>query len=543
MIIKRIAKGKLADYKLNENGLYYKETFIAYGNVTIKAIKKNFYPNKNKFSISYLITIVLPDGTELSTVEVKTLDNISCFGLWGIPDVLSKNAKQLIAQKLQLETVLQEPEICICCHQGYQEYEKLPIWILGDKIIKATRIDKAVTIENPLLYPDTCTDNREYLHKLTGEIISFMPDISIILFYYSLLVIVKPILHEIGIDTNFALAVIGPSGHLKTSLVRKLALWLSDKERQNFKVSSSMRTSRMLEAMDMLSGMNCLVDDLHTYEKSQDIQRQNKRLDDIVRHMESNPACANIILTGEQIQGIFSCIDRLFIINVPRMNADALARLKAKLGDIPDILMATVAYIFAEELIKHIDEVKIESLHYYQEYYCGRLDNKNATRTYQHCCFIGLTEFLYCKYICGGNTKLSAHLELQKAVEKHYEVQQEQLQRLSISEQRNYVFGVADMLYQGDNYLTMITDIDKYENFEESCLVWNNQIYITRNALSYGMMRYYKSSVNIGTIVRAIEGAGMLSRGTDTLTKKLRNRRHYVINGKILKTLYEIHSR
>jgi len=56
-------------------------------------------------------------------------------------------------------------------------------------------------------------------------------------------------------------------------------------------------------------------------------------------------------------------------------------------------------------------------------------------------------------------------------------------------------------------------------------------------------MRYYKSSVNIGTIVRAIEDAGMLSRGTDTLTKKLRNRRHYVINGKILKTLYEIHSR
>lgn len=399
MSIKRIAEGKLKDYIQNEEGLHYKEILISYCNPTIKKIKKCFYPTKNKIALSYLIYAVLPDGTELATVEVETLDNISCFKLWGIPDVHSKNAKQLLVQKLQFETVLLEPEIYICCHQGYQEYKKLPIWILGDKIIKAPQIDKAVTIENLFLYPDTCTDNRGYLHKLVGEIINFMPDISVVLFYYSLLAIVKPILHEIGIDTNFALAVIGPSGHLKTSLVRKLALWLSDKERQNFKFSSPMRTSRMLEEIDMLSGMNCLVDDFHSYEKSQDIQRQNKRLDDIVRHMESNPACANIILTGEHIQGIFSCIDRLFIINIPRMTDGILTGFKGRLGGIPDTFMASIAYMFAEKLIENIDEVKKDCLQHYQENSNNIPDNKNATRTFRHCSFIRLTEFLYCKYI------------------------------------------------------------------------------------------------------------------------------------------------
>lgn len=530
---------RLSEYILQEDGLHWQKTLIAYCNLKIKAIKKNYYPTKSTVITSYSIYAVLPDGTELPTVEVLSIDNISCFELWQIPDVFTKNAKKLLIQKLQLEAALQEAEVCICCHQGFQKYEGVPIFIMGDKIIKATQINKTITIENPFSYPEIYRGDKESLQALAKEVVSFMPEIGVILFYYSLLAIVKPFLHEVGIDTNFALAIIGPSGHLKTSLVRKLALWLSDKESQNFKVSSSMRTSRILEAMDTLSGMNCLVDDFHAYEKSQDIERQNKRLDDIVRHIESNPACANIIFTGEQIQGIFSCIDRLFIINVPRMSADVLAGLKGRLGGIPDTFMALMAYMFAKELIKNIDEVRRDCLHYYQENYSSILDNKNATRTYRHCCFIGLTEFLFCKYICGGNEKLSAHTELQKAIEKHYRVQQEQLQKLSISEQHDYVLEVADMLNHADKYLTIVTDRDKYENFVESCLAWNNQIYITREALNYGMLQYYRTSININEIVRALEDAAVLSRGTDTLTKKLKNKRHYVINVSILKRYSE----
>ena len=65
--------------------------------------------------------------------------------------------------------------------------------------------------------------SKEELIKMAVEYITFMPGVSEILFYYVLLAVVKPFLVSQRIYPNFMLALIGPSGHLKTSLARLFA--------------------------------------------------------------------------------------------------------------------------------------------------------------------------------------------------------------------------------------------------------------------------------------------------------------------------------
>ena len=176
-------------------------------------------------------------------------------------------------------------------------------------------------------------------------------------------------------------------------------------------------------------------------------------------------------------------------------------------------------------------------MQFYQDNYMKMIcDTSSSTRTFRHCCFIKLTECLYCKYCCGNSEQLSAHDELYKALEKQYTIQQEQLRKLSISEQHDYVLEVKDMLdAEEGKYLRIETDVEKYSDGIDSCILLNNQIYITRSALTYGMMRYYGATVDVNKVIRALEAGGILIRGTDARTKKLKGKRHYVIQLELLK--------
>lgn len=533
-----ILRRELEKYSNREDGLYYQNERIAYDNISVKKVQKQYELRLDTTNTTYTLCAFFTDGDPPKQVRVNSLDKISLFELFQIPDIEETGReKKLLRKKLELEAALLEPETCICCHQGLQRYDGNMIWIMGDQVLGTGQLTVPVITERQYPFPDRCCSQKDYILNFRESIIRLLPGVSEILFYYSLSAIVKMILHESGIDMNFTLAVVGPSGHLKTSMVKKIALWLSDKGLQQFNFSSHERTSHMLEAMDRLSGMNYLVDDFHMYTKSQDIERQNKRLDDIVRHIESSPDCANAIVTGEHIQGIFSCIDRMLVIHIPRMGSEKLASLKKELGNIPDHAMSVIAYLFAQELIKHFDEVKENSMQFYQDNYMKTIcDTSSPTRTFRHCCFIKLTEFLYCKYCCGSSEQLSAHDELYKALEKQYTIQQEQLRKLSISEQHDYVLEVKDMLdAEEGKYLRIETDVEKYSDGIDSCILLNNQIYITRSALTYGMMRYYGATVDVNKVIRALEAGGILIRGTDALTKKLKGRRHLVIHLKLLK--------
>lgn len=84
------------------------------------------------------------------------------------------------------------------------------------------------------------------------------------------------------------------------------------------------------------------------------------------------------------------------------------------------------------------------------------------------------------------------------------------------------------MLNAKNKYIKNITNSDQYEDFQQSCLQRGNEIYITRNALHNGMMKYSDDFININKIIRHLEDECILERGVDSITKKFKNKRHYV---------------
>ena len=105
--------------------------------------------------------------------------------------------------------------------------------------------------------------------------------------------------------------MVGPAGHLKTSLVRKYALWLENKVMQELGFHISIRNQTLLEMIEKMSGQNYLLDDLHPMPNRNDHIKQQQRLEAIVRHVNLKKTCANLFVTGESLadMGIFSCID------------------------------------------------------------------------------------------------------------------------------------------------------------------------------------------------------------------------------------------
>lgn len=534
MNLKDILMKKLVNYHWEKDGLYYNDTLISYCNVVIEKIITYYYPNGKQFR-KYFVKAIMPDNTECETKELSSFNNFSCFELWQCPDINQKG-KNLIKEMLELKSALTEAQEAFICQPGLQKCNGQSLYILGDKIIGAKKLTEKIILETVRPYSALHNRERNELLNLAERAIKILPGTSEIVFYYSLEAIVKLILHEIGIDTNYTLAITGPSGHLKTSIAKKFCLWLQDKSSQQTTFSSKKTTKRILEDMDTCSGLNYLVDDFHEYAKTQDMDRQEKRLDDIVRHVEENPSCANIVITGEFIQGIFSCIDRLLVIQIPEMIGEELKELKARLTNIPDNLMPEVAYVFAQALLDNLEEVEQKCFEFYQTNYLNtKAEYADATRTFRHSIFLQLTEFLYRTYICSGSKEISRKNDLDMAIKKQYEIQQNQLRRIKADEDCDYVLKAIEMLNANNQYITIVTDRDSYYDYERSCLQNNDKIYITRNALLYGMVTYLKRRINMNRMIRQLEDAGLLSRSTDSITKKLNGKRHYVITLTMIK--------
>lgn len=173
------------------------------------------------------------------------------------------------------------------------------------------------------------------------------------------------------------------------------------------------------------------------------------------------------------------------------------------------LLMAKPAVMILgeKELLKNYEMVKEDCKKFLDNLVS---DDKNGTRTKRHCSMIMLTEFLYRKYLCNGSEDLSGRRALEEALDNQYNIQQEELQRLSIHEQQDYVEEVMNMLESNNRYIQVITNPDRYIDYTTTCCQKGDTIYITRQALCYGMMKYCQRRVNINTIIRAFETEGIL---------------------------------
>ena len=376
--------------------------------------------------------------------------------------------------------------------------------------------------------------NMTTVEELMGqakEFISFMPGVTEILFYYVLLAVVKPFLVSQRIYPNFMLAVIGPSGHLKTTLVRLFALWLEHDNLQEMAFADVTGQSALDARIKELQGMNLIMDDMHAFSGNYRRNKQTELLDYLSRHCDSRNGLANIIVTGEMVppEAIFSTRDRMLQLQIPQMSAEELKAYKHKIGKLPENFMAQLSERFAETLEMSRSKVECD-IGLFHEKYEEPAGLDSTTRIAAHVEYILITQFLYKKYFCANNESASMEKQFKEALHRQALRLHNQLcNQRQKEEEVDYVEVVYEIL-SCNKYLTMESVYGEYKPSADNFVLHNGKFYITKTALQKGLLTYLKRTVSMKAVSDALHDAGVIEEDCSARTKKFQGTRHYVIS-------------
>lgn len=517
-------------------GLFAEGEYVADFCPEVVETRQYLYLKMNKKEKMFRVKILKIDGTETELLEIGKMEKISYFDLWNIPDSnLSAKQKDALLYKMQLDASSIGVKKILVIGQGLYRYGDNHIYQFGNRLFLYNPMPEYEIVcqkQFPLMqYKKECCHN-------AFKYINAFPGVSEPLFYGVLFAALKPIVCDMGYAPDFAIALVGPSGHLKTTLARVYGEWGKNKSEQEASFRDSRRMKDILSVLDELSGQNFLVDDLHESLSAYAREKQSEWLDIIIRHIGQQQNCANVIITGESLDkmGIFSCKDRILQIRISKMDSDSLKARKQALKGLKQGDMATIAQKFLEKIMKNYDDVRRSITKFFSEQDFVEGANYD-TRTYRHGLFIKLTEQLFRKYMCYGLEKESGKEALETALAYNYDIQQKELlwerKRAGCND---IVVDVDDMLNAKDKYLKAISDLLQYQtcNANESFYVGNGKVCITKMALQNGMMKFYQRSISVKEIVDALHNAGILEEDSNTRTKKFNGTRHYVISLEML---------
>ena len=286
-----------------------------------------------------------------------------------------------------------------------------------------------------------------------------------------------------------------------------------------------------------LAGQNLLLDDLHEMRADYNRKRMEDRLDSVTRLISNNISNTNVFVTGESIKNmaIGSTRDRMLQISVPKMNGTHLVKLKESKDMLSGNYMAELAALFARIIIKNYDAVIGDIKSFLKEYrppkYLG-----GGTRIPSHIKFIQLTEFLFWKYCCSGNTDLRCGEVLYQALEHQAKIQEMELLEQEAKKEEDYVVVFHDMIEKEE--IAIETNIDLYSADSGTALMYKDKIYI-REVLQEALFKRYEHVVAQKKVIDALHGAGILEEDRDARTKKIKDKRHYVVPAGLLQQYCE----
>lgn len=546
---------------VKNEGLYYKEATFA-AEFCPRVVAKFHRINTEPFSVStkntptakpscriskggrvsvgesdyvYQVVITKRDGTETEAEFLESLHRIPFFEKFGCPHKnLTEKQLNLLELKLQCEAAELNDSLLVS-GQGLHYYAGQPFLVWGDYIISAGEPGYPIAIEDGFSISIDVEADRSQLLKTAQEFINFIPGVTEPLWYASLTGAMKPFYSSLGYTTDFVTMLAGPSGYLKTSLVKLYALWGDNPGAQLSTFRSGKRLNDIIHSMDTQVGQNYLLDDFHEAYTPNHKAIDKERLDIVVRHIGEVYNCANVIITSESSKnlGIYSCKGRLLILFIRPDVCQPLSILKPKLSKLSRTKPATIVYAFLKVLMDNYEEVLKDIINFFQNediIFSSELDQD--TRIDHHGLFLRLTEVLFRKYFCDGSSPISGKEGLEIALRQNATLQKKELSVLREAEHPvDYPQILWQLLKEQNNYFHRVDEKDYKPEDKNSYFVKNHNIYATSLAVTLAIQKHSGVAVNKNDIHKAFKSLGLLSQDKDAPTKKYKDVRHMVIFG------------
>ena len=139
----------------------------------------------------YIVRLLDKDGTELGSKELKRIDNIPYYNLWGIPDAdLTSRKRQLILKKLQWDITKIGKKDGLLAEAGFHNNPRM--LVLGDKVISAEKMN--VIVQYPFPLKDTALWDKLPSAEINRELMKIMeiwPEVTVPLFYVTMLSVIR----------------------------------------------------------------------------------------------------------------------------------------------------------------------------------------------------------------------------------------------------------------------------------------------------------------------------------------------------------------
>lgn len=522
-----------------ENGLFYGDRQIADFNLRIIDKVIPLDPSGVKGRTSYLVEASYMDGRTKRSEWTNALKRMDLFELFEIDDsFLSAEQKKVILSKLMQEAGILQKRFVVDSREGLQKtVQGVPVFVFGEYTVCCGELPEKYEIATQhSLKPILSVDEKELL-RLCESYINLLPGTSEILFFGVLSAVVKPFCSILDMQCGLVISLVAPPGHLKTTLARAYATWLVQRDEQETSFCAPQRNKAILENIDHLFGQNFLIDDLHKMSNSNEEKRQEQRLDTVCRHVDAKTDCANVILTGETLEkmGIFSCLDRIFQVRMPNMDAAQIEALKMRVSALYPNVMQSIALAFVRALMQNYESVLTDIQMFYEKNIINHdVSSGYATRAHRQAMFIRMTEYLFGKYLYGQKPDDSKHKTLlNTAIDQQCSLQQTELQKIrELEEPHDYIAELFEIILKGTPYINVCGDYHQYSNSDGTCLIWREKIYITSKSLKEAFFKRNKKYVSPKLVVDALHQAGLLeeepsSRGRQ---KNFGGKKNYVIN-------------
>lgn len=538
------------------DGLFYKETtfvaefcprviakFSRFNDTTDCAFAERFSPEASssqqakgkqasvdKSGHLYQVVVTKCDGTETKPVYIGNLHRIPFFELFGcLCAGLTDSQLDLLELKLQLEATNLSNTLLVS-EQGLHYYTDQVFLVWGQHVISSGDLGCHVSVENDFTISVEAEADRSHLLNMAQEFINFMPGVTEPLWYAALAGAMKPIYSALGYDIEFVTALIGPSGYLKTSMVKLYALWGNTPGTQFSTFRSTKRVNNIITSIDGQIGQNYLLDDIHEAYTPNSKAKLKEWLDIIVRHVGEVENCANIFVTSESSKnlGIFSSKDRLLQIYVRPEACEPLLVLKPKINKLSRNKPVTIVYGFLQAVMYNFSAVERDIIHFFEDdsiIFDSDLDQD--TRIDHHGLVLRLTKLIFRKYFCGGSSSISGKEGLEAALRQNASIQREELKDLKDAERPiDYTQLLYEIVHEQPDYYHFFKAEDYNPLANAGYTAMKHYMLTTRTALALAFQKKTRRVINMNDAVKEFNMLGLLDHDKRASTKKYMGIRH-----------------
>ena len=490
-------------------------------------------------SYQYEVAIQEADGTVHESVIVNDFNSIDWYRDFGMCDAeLTVRQKKMLTYKMQVDAKACESVVSdIIVAPGFYLKNGVPIMVTGDKVY-LPKEEKTIYVrsKSSLKLKESGISD---VSLLIEKYLSFLPGVSPLLFYGVLLSSIKPLLSTLNVCVDFIEAIVAPSGHLKTTLARIYCMALKEPSEQEVNFSDRVRNDVLQKKLQTLSGLAFILDDYHRAAKNSERDKFKSRLDLVTREASGVHNSAFVFMTAETLEksSIFSALDRMLQVNIPKKSAAELDKLKETVSTLRNEEMVAIIAKFVQQIIDNYVSVTHDVKKYMNEFSMP-LWSVGNTRIGNQVKVISLVEFLFRKYVCNNDTQQSKREELMQALEEQGKRQVRMLMQLREAEEPvDFLLVLNEVIAEGTkckDINIVLTKVQYSEKTGEQALNDGNCFILTRQALQKCLMSRLGKPVSMKKVSDDLHDAGVLLEDVDRRTRKYHNVRHYFLDIKTL---------